>query len=119
MQRAYSDTSEYMLTHLGVRETCKRWRPTERWELRLSRIRGSARRSKPSIRCANDARGVYARIQGMFLEIDVAGGANSPLDVNRIFDLLTEPRRISRVVTADPTGKDMWCQVTGWSDDGP
>ncbi len=55
----------------------------------------------------------------MLLEIDVAGGANSPLDLNRIFDLLTEPRHISRLVTADPSGKDLWCQVTGWSDDGP
>ena len=57
-------------------------------------------------------------MQIMLLEIDVLGGANSPLDVNRVFDLLTEPRHISRIVTADPTGNDIWCQVTGWSDDG-
>ena len=58
-------------------------------------------------------------MQTMLLEIDVAGGANSSLDLNRIFELLTEPRHISRLVTADPTGNDLWCQVTGWSDDGP
>ena len=44
-------------------------------------------------------------MQTMLMEIDVAAGANSPLDLNRIFDLLTEPRNISRVVTADPTGQ--------------
>ena len=55
----------------------------------------------------------------MLLEIDVRAGANSPLDLNRIFDLITEPRHISRLVTADPTGEDLWCRVTGWSDDGP
>ena len=55
----------------------------------------------------------------MLLEIDVEAGANSPLDLNRIFDLLTEPLQINRVVTADPAGNDLWCQVTGWSNDGP
>ena len=58
-------------------------------------------------------------MQNMLLEIDVAAGANSPLDLNRLFDLLTEPRQISRLVTADPSGNDLWCQVTGWSDEGP
>ena len=55
----------------------------------------------------------------MLLEIDVAGGDNSPLDLNRMFDLLAEPRPISRVLTADPTGQDVWCQVTGWNSGEP
>ena len=55
----------------------------------------------------------------MLLEIDVAAGSNSPLDVNRIFDLLSQPRAIRRLFTAGPTGQDMWCDVTGWSRNGP
>jgi hypothetical protein len=55
----------------------------------------------------------------MLLEIDVAGGDNSPMDLNRVFDLLTEPVQVSRVFTADPMGQDRWCQVTGWSAAGP
>ena len=55
----------------------------------------------------------------MFLEIDVSAGENSPLDLNRIFDLLSEPRVIRRVFAADPTDRDLWCEVTGWSGDGP
>ena len=53
------------------------------------------------------------------MEIDVAGGENSPMDLNRVFDLLDEPRPINKVFTADPTGRDEWCLVTGWSDQGP
>ena len=55
----------------------------------------------------------------MFLEVDVAAGENSPLDLNRVFDLLSEPRVISRVFSADLSGEDIWCEVTGWGQDGP
>ena len=55
----------------------------------------------------------------MLLEIDVAAGANSPLDLNRVFDLLSEPRVVRRVFTADPMDQDIWCEVTGWGQDGP
>ena len=55
----------------------------------------------------------------MLLEVDVAAGKNSPLDLNRIFDLLSEPRVISRVFTAGLSEEDIWCEVTGWSQDGP
>lgn len=51
----------------------------------------------------------------MLLEIDVAAGDNSPMDLNRMFDLLSEPRSVRRVFTADPIGQDQWCEVTGWS----
>ena len=54
----------------------------------------------------------------MLLEIDVAAGSNSPMDLNRMFDLLAEPRTIRRVFTADPMGRDIWCEVTGWGEDG-
>ena len=55
----------------------------------------------------------------MLLEIDVADGGNSPLTVNRIFDLLDQPRDITGVFTAGADGEDRWCRVTGWSSLGP
>jgi hypothetical protein len=55
----------------------------------------------------------------MLYEIEVSGEGNSPLELNRVFDLLEEPRPISRVLTADFMGKDQWCDVTGWSEEGP
>ena len=55
----------------------------------------------------------------MLMEIDVADGGNSPLMVNRIFDLLDQPRDITGVFTAGQDGEDRWCRVTGWSSLGP
>ncbi len=55
----------------------------------------------------------------MLLEIDVIGGGNSPMDLNRVFDLISDPRRITQVFTADPAGSDLWCDVTGWGESGP
>lgn len=55
----------------------------------------------------------------MFLEIDVADGGNSPLTVNRIFDLLDQPRDIIGVFTAGQDDRDGWFRVTGWSSLGP
>lgn len=55
----------------------------------------------------------------MLLEIDVTDGANSPLTVNRIFDLLERPRDITGVFTAGLNGEDAWFRVTGWSSLGP
>ena len=55
----------------------------------------------------------------MLCEVEVEAGENSPMDLNRVFDLLSEPRSIKRVFTADPSGQDMWCEVTGWSRMGP
>ena len=55
----------------------------------------------------------------MLLEIDVTDGGNSPLTVNRIFDLLDQPRDITGGFTAGPDGEDRWCRVTGWSSLGP
>jgi hypothetical protein len=54
----------------------------------------------------------------MLLEIDVAAGGNSPMDLNRIFDLLDQPKIIRRVFTVNPAGTDVWCDVAGWSVDG-
>jgi hypothetical protein len=54
----------------------------------------------------------------MLLEIDVTDGENSPMALNRVFDLLSDPRPIQRVYATDPTGKDLWCEVTGWSEGG-
>ena len=55
----------------------------------------------------------------MLIEVEVAAGDNSPLDLHRMFDLLEEPRAVARVLAPDPMGKDAWCDVTGWGADGP
>lgn len=55
----------------------------------------------------------------MLYEVEVYEGGNSPLALDRVFDLLEEPRPVGRLVTADPLGIDGWRQVTGWNDEGP
>lgn len=55
----------------------------------------------------------------MLIEVEVAGGGNSPLDLHRMFDLVSEPQPITGVFTADADGQDRWCDVTGWSESGP
>lgn len=54
----------------------------------------------------------------MLYEVEVTAGGNSPMDLNRVFDLLEEPRPVGRVFTADPMGVDGWQQVTGWEEAG-
>ena len=55
----------------------------------------------------------------MLIEVEVTAGANSPLDLHRMFDLLGDPRPVARVMAPDPLGQDAWCEVTGWNADGP
>ena len=55
----------------------------------------------------------------MLYEVEVNDGGNSPMALDRVFDLLEDPKPVSRVVTADPSGEDGWRQVTGWDDNGP
>ena len=55
----------------------------------------------------------------MLLEVEVVAGENSPLDLHRMFDLLSDPRQVSRVMAPSPLGDDVWCEVTGWGGDGP
>ena len=56
----------------------------------------------------------------MLLEVEVAAGRNSPLDLHRMFDLLSEPRPVSRALAPNPLGgDDLWCAVTGWGGGGP
>jgi hypothetical protein len=55
----------------------------------------------------------------MFVEVDVTDGGNSPMAVNRMFAVRSKPQRVSRVLAADPQGHDTWCDVTGWSAQGP
>ena len=55
----------------------------------------------------------------MLFEVEVEATGNSPMDLNRVFDLLSEPKAITRVFTADPSGQDTWCEVTGWTQAGP
>ena len=54
----------------------------------------------------------------MLLEVEVAGGENSPLDLHRMFDLLTDPIEVVRVYATNPMGEDLWCRVTGWDSQG-
>ena len=51
----------------------------------------------------------------MLVEVEVVGGENSPLDLHRMFDLLTDPIEVVRVYATNPMGEDLWCRVTGWS----
>ena len=55
----------------------------------------------------------------MLVEVEVTSGENSPLDLHRMFDLLTEPIEVAREYATDPMGQDLWCRVTGWSAQGP
>ena len=55
----------------------------------------------------------------MLYEVEVLAEGNSPIDLNRVFDLLDHPKPISKVVSADLMGEDVWCDVTGWSEEGP
>ena len=55
----------------------------------------------------------------MLFEVEVSSGENSPLDLHRMFDLVSAPRLITQVYTADLTGNDRWCDVTGWDQFGP
>ena len=55
----------------------------------------------------------------MLIEVEVIAGANSPLDLHRMFDLVEEPRAVSRVLAPDPKSEDVWCDVTGWDAGGP
>ena len=55
----------------------------------------------------------------MLIEVEVTAGENSPLDLHRMFDLLEDPRPMSRVLAPNPLGYDVWCEVTGWDANGP
>ena len=55
----------------------------------------------------------------MLIEVEVTAGQNSPLDLHRMFDLLEDPRPVSKVMAPSPRGEDVWCEVTGWNDGGP
>lgn len=52
----------------------------------------------------------------MLYEVEVVADGNSPMDLNRVFDLLNDPRPITRVLAPDPMGADVWCDVVGWED---
>ena len=54
----------------------------------------------------------------MLIEVEVTAGANSPLDLHRMFDLLEDPRPVRMVMAPDPMGEDVWCDVVGWDGDG-
>lgn len=54
----------------------------------------------------------------MLFEVEVSPDGNSPMELNRVFDLLGDPQPVSRIFTADLKGEDRWCDVTGWSDQG-
>lgn len=55
----------------------------------------------------------------MLIEVEVSSGGNSPLDLHRMFDLLSDPKEVARVFATDPKGDDLWCDVVGWGTSGP
>ncbi len=55
----------------------------------------------------------------MLIEVEVTDEENSPLAMHRMFDLLENPRPVSRVMAPNPRGEDEWCEVTGWDTGGP
>ena len=55
----------------------------------------------------------------MLYEVEVIAAGNSPMDLNRVFDLLTDPKPVQRILAPDPRGADVWCDVTGWEDGEP
>ena len=55
----------------------------------------------------------------MLYEVEVVADRNSPMDLNRVFDLLTDPQPVLRIVAADPMGNDVWSDVTGWENGTP
>ena len=55
----------------------------------------------------------------MLYEVEVVADGNSPMDLNRVFDLLTDPQPIVRVLAPDPRGEDVWCDVVGWENGEP
>lgn len=55
----------------------------------------------------------------MLYEVEVVADGNSPMDLNRVFDLLTDPQPILRVLAPDPMGEDVWCDVVGWENGEP
>jgi hypothetical protein len=55
----------------------------------------------------------------MLYELEVSGEGNSPMELNRVFDLLEKPRSVTRIFTSDFMGNDQWCDVTGWGEEGP
>ena len=54
----------------------------------------------------------------MYYEVEVVSDGNSPMDLNRIFSLLSEPEPVTQIVTSDLMGEDSWCDVVGWSECG-
>ena len=55
----------------------------------------------------------------MLYEVEVVADGNSPMDLNRVFDLLSDPRPVLRIMAPDPFGGDAWCDVVGWEDGAP
>ncbi len=50
----------------------------------------------------------------MLVEVEVVSGENSPLDLHRMFDLLTDPIEVMRVFATNPMGEDLWCWKRQW-----
>ena len=55
----------------------------------------------------------------MLYQVEVNADGNSPMDLNRVFDLLTDPQPVLRIVAPDLMGNDVWCDVVGWENGKP
>ena len=55
----------------------------------------------------------------MYVSVNVEASRNCPMQLERVFETLGEPREVHGAVAPDPSGEDVWCHVTGWSSEGP
>ena len=54
----------------------------------------------------------------MYVAVNVEASSNCPMQLERVFETLGEPREVHRTVAPDPLGQDVRCRVTGWSSEG-
>ena len=55
----------------------------------------------------------------MYVAVNVEASSNCPMQMERMFETLGEPREVHWAVAPNPMGEDVRCRVTGWSSEGP
>ena len=55
----------------------------------------------------------------MYVAVNVEASSNCPMQMERMFETLGEPREVQWAVAPNPMGQDVCCRVTGWSSEGP
>ncbi len=54
----------------------------------------------------------------MYVAVNVEASSNCPMQMERMFETLGEPREVQWAVAPNPMGQDVRCRVTGWSSEG-